>query len=147
MASRRITTELQQMAKDPQTQYTAGPVGDDLFDWTATIMGGSESPYKGGKFHLSIKIPTDYPFKPPNIKFQTRIYHPNIDSNGNICIGLLRSCWSPALTIDKTLLSICALTTDPNPTEALEPDIARIYKTDRKMFNSMAKEWTCKYAM
>lgn len=71
------------------------------FHWQATIMGPGDSPYSGGVFFLAIHFPTDYPFKPPKVNFTTRIYHPNINSNGSICLDILRDQWSPALTISK----------------------------------------------
>lgn len=110
-------------------------------------MGPPDSPYQGGVFFLTIHFPTDYPFKPPKVAFTTRIYHPNINSNGSICLDILRSQWSPALTISKVLLSICSLLCDPNPDDPLVPEIARIYKTDRERYNELAREWTRKYAM
>jgi len=61
----------------------------------------SDSPYSGGVFFLSITFPTDYPFKPPKVSFSTKIYHPNINANGSICLDILRDQWSPALTISK----------------------------------------------
>ncbi|KAL6092962.1 hypothetical protein STEG23_002908 [Scotinomys teguina] len=106
--------------------------GYAVFHWQATIMGPNDSPYQGGVFFLTIHFPTDYPFKPPKVAFTTRIYHPNINSNGSICLDILRSQWSPALTISKVLLSICSLLCDPNPDDPLVPEIARIYKTDRE---------------
>ena len=131
-AIKRITKELQDLGKDPPSSCSAGPTNsDNLFEWTATIMGPSDSPYTGGVFFLQIHFPPDYPFKPPKINFQTRIYHPNINSNGSICLDILRDQWSPALTISKVLLSICSLLTDPNPDDPLVPEIAHIYKTDR----------------
>jgi len=147
MALKRIQKELQDLGRDPPAQCSAGPVGDDLFHWQATIMGPPESPYQGGVFFLTIHFPTDYPFKPPKVAFTTRIYHPNINSNGSICLDILRSQWSPALTISKVLLSICSLLCDPNPDDPLVPEIARIYKTDRERYNQLAREWTQKYAM
>jgi len=60
-----------------------------------------DSPYAGGVFFLSISFPTDYPFKPPKVSFTTKIYHPNINANGSICLDILRDQWSPALTISK----------------------------------------------
>lgn len=86
---------------DPPSSCSAGPIGDDLFHWQATIMGPGDSPYSGGVFFLAIHFPTDYPFKPPKVNFTTRIYHPNINSNGSICLDILRDQWSPALTISK----------------------------------------------
>lgn len=147
MALKRINKELQDLGRDPPAQCSAGPVGDDLFHWQATIMGPPDSPYQGGVFFLTIHFPTDYPFKPPKVAFTTRIYHPNINSNGSICLDILRSQWSPALTISKVLLSICSLLCDPNPDDPLVPEIARIYKTDRERYNELAREWTRKYAM
>ena len=77
------------------------------------------SPYAAGVFFLDIVFPTDYPFKPPKIQFKTRIYHCNINSNGQICLDILKDQWSPALTIAKVLLSISSLLTDANPSEWL----------------------------
>uniref|UniRef100_A0A6I8NUR5 E2 ubiquitin-conjugating enzyme n=1 Tax=Ornithorhynchus anatinus TaxID=9258 RepID=A0A6I8NUR5_ORNAN len=129
------------------TRVVPPPPFFSVFHWQATIMGPNDSPYQGGVFFLTIHFPTDYPFKPPKVAFTTRIYHPNINSNGSICLDILRSQWSPALTISKVLLSICSLLCDPNPDDPLVPEIARIYKTDRDKYNRLAREWTEKYAM
>uniref|UniRef100_A0A4W6BRW9 E2 ubiquitin-conjugating enzyme n=1 Tax=Lates calcarifer TaxID=8187 RepID=A0A4W6BRW9_LATCA len=96
-----LLQELTDLSRDPPAQCSAGPVGEDMFHWQATIMGPPDSPYQGGVFFLTIHFPTDYPFKPPKVAFTTRIYHPNINSNGSICLDILRSQWSPALTISK----------------------------------------------
>jgi hypothetical protein len=66
-----------------------------------TNIAQCDSPYSSGVFFLSIAFPTDYPFKPPKVNFITRIYHPNINANGSICLDILRDQWSPALTISK----------------------------------------------
>eukprot|EP00979_Chaetoceros_neogracilis_P010174 scaffold2395_cov283-Chaetoceros_neogracile.AAC.11 len=110
-------------------------------------MGPDDSPYSGGVFFLDIHFPADYPFKPPKVHFTTRIYHCNINSNGGICLDILKDQWSPALTISKVLLSICSLLTDPNPDDPLVPDIAQLLKGDRQRHDSTAREWTSKYAM
>ena len=146
MALKRIQKELQDLGKDPPTNCSAGPLNDDLFHWQATIMGPSDTPFQGGVFFLNIHFPTDYPFKPPKVQFTTRIYHPNINSNGSICLDILRDQWSPALTISKVLLSICSLLSDPNPDDPLVPDIAQQYKTNRSQYESTAREWTRKFA-
>ena len=110
-------------------------------------MGPDESPYVGGVFFLNIHFPTDYPFKPAKFNFTTRIYHPNVNSNGAICLDILNDQWSPALTISKVLLSVVSLLIDPNPDDPLVPEVARIYKSDRTKYDATAREWTRKYAM
>ncbi len=132
MALKRIQKELIDLGKDPPTNCSAGPLDEkDLFHWQATIMGPDDSPYSGGVYFLNIHFPADYPFKPPKVNFTTRIYHPNINANGSICVDILKDQWSPALTIAKVLLSISALLTDANPEDPLVPEIAHIYKADR----------------
>ncbi|XP_068597354.1 ubiquitin-conjugating enzyme E2 D3-like [Brachionichthys hirsutus] len=147
MALKRINKELMDLKSDPPVSCSAGPDGDDMFQWQATIMGPNDSPYCGGVFFLSVHFPTDYPFKPPKVAFLTKIYHPNINSNGSICLDILRTQWSPALTLSKVLLSICSLLCDPNPDDPLVADIAQMYKKDRPKYDKVAKEWTRRYAM
>ena len=73
----------------------------------ATIMGPGDSPYSGGVFFVTIHFPPDYPFKPPKVQFQTKVYHPNINSQGSICLDILKEQWSPALTISKVRAPAC----------------------------------------
>eukprot|EP00826_Nyctotherus_ovalis_P009899 TRINITY_DN12627_c0_g1_i1.p2 TRINITY_DN12627_c0_g1~~TRINITY_DN12627_c0_g1_i1.p2 ORF type:complete len:137 (-),score=45.57 TRINITY_DN12627_c0_g1_i1:93-458(-) len=112
----------------------------------AEYMGPPDSPFEGGKFKLHLTFPADYPFKPPKVTFLTRVYHPNISDTGNLCLDILKSQWSPALTIGKILLSIISLLTDPNPDDPLSSAVARVYKYDKKKYNKEAREWTKKYA-
>ncbi|GER34337.1 ubiquitin-conjugating enzyme E2 [Striga asiatica] len=147
MASKRILKELKDLQKDPPTSCSAGPVAEDMFHWQATIMGPPDSPYTGGVFLVTIHFPPDYPFKPPKVSFRTKVFHPNINSNGSICLDILKEQWSPALTISKVLLSICSLLTDPNPDDPLVPEIAHMYKTDKTKYETTARSWTQKYAM
>eukprot|EP01084_Bolivina_argentea_P174147 301647_1 len=102
-ALRRIKKELIDLESDPPVDVSAAPVGDDLMRWNATICGPPNSPYDGGVFFLSIVFPNDYPFKPPKIKFDTKIYHCNINDKGGICLDILMDNWSPSLTISKML--------------------------------------------
>jgi ubiquitin-conjugating enzyme E2 D/E len=147
MSIKRLQRELAEIEKDTPANCSAGLVNpDDLFTWQATIIGPTETPYEGGMFNLVILFPTDYPFKPPKISFTTRIYHPNINSTGGICLDILKDQWSPALSITKVLLSICSLLSDPNPDDPLAPEIANIYKTNKEEFNKIAREYTVKYA-
>lgn len=164
-AIRRIQKEQAQLVEDPPSNCTAGPSGDNIRQWSAIILGNpssranvfvflltlhvkgpDDSPYKGGVFSLSIVFPEEYPFKPPKVRFETKIYHPNISSSGGICIDILKDSWTPALTISKVLLSVCALMCEPNPDDPLMPEIARQYKENRDAYNKTAEEYTRRYA-
>lgn len=148
MSVKRIAKELLDLKRDPPLGCSAGPVDDnDMFRWEGTIFGPSDSPYTGGIFDLSIEFPCDYPFKPPRLMFKTKIYHPNINASGFICLDILKTQWSPALTISKVLLSVLSMLTDPNPNDPLVPEIANEYKANRAQYETTAREWTERYAM
>jgi ubiquitin-protein ligase len=88
-----------------------------------------DADYKpGGRFNLELFLPDDYPMCPPRIRFLTRIYHPNIDRLGRICLDVLKNNWSPALQIRTILLSIQALLGAPNPDDPLNEAVAKQWK-------------------
>lgn len=145
---RRILKELQDINKENEGNITASPVNEDnIFKWSASITGPEGSPYEGGIFNLEINLPENYPIRPPQIVFKTKIFHPNISSSGSICLDILKSSWSPALTIHKTLLSISSLLTDPNPDDPLDANAGKIFKTNPKEFFEMAKKMTLENAI
>ena len=147
MLTRRIKREIKDLKNDPPANCSAGPTGDDLQHWCATIMGAEDSPYAGGIFYLDVKFPDEYPFEPPKVSFTTRIYHPNINSRGGICLDILKDKWTPALTISKVLLSISALMTEPNPDDPLVGDIAELFVDDRETYDERCRMYTEQYAM
>ncbi|ALH22960.1 ubiquitin conjugating enzyme E2 [Chrysochromulina ericina virus CeV-01B] len=142
----RLNKELADINSNPPTNCSAGVIDDDIFHWQATIMGPEDTPYQGGIFELRIDFPQDYPFKPPNVVFTTKIYHCNINSNGNICLDILKDQWSPALTTSKILLSICSLMNDQNPNDPLDADAAELYLKNYNNFYEQASLYTSLYA-
>jgi len=147
MSLRRIQKELTDLQRDPPSNCSAGPIGDDMFRWEGVILGPADSPYSGGVFKLEILFPVDYPFKPPKLQFTTKIYHPNINAAGLICLDILKQQWSPALTISKVLLSVTSLLTDPNPDDPFVPEIAHLYKTNKAQYELNARQYTLRYAL
>jgi ubiquitin-protein ligase len=145
-SAKRIQKELAEITLDPPPNCSAGPKGDNLYEWFSTIFGPAGSVYESGIFYLDIHFSTDYPFKPPKVTFKTRIYHCNVNSQGAICLDILKDNWSPALTISKVLLSICSLLTDCNPHDPLVGSIANQYLTNREEHDRVAKEWTKRFA-
>ena len=142
----RLNKELLDINNNPPTNCSAGVIDDDIFHWQATIIGPEGTPYHNGVFELRIDFPQDYPFKPPNVVFTTKIFHCNINYQGFICLDILKEKWSPALTISKVLLSICSLLDDQNPNDPLEAEIANLYIDNKEEFIKKAKLYTHMYA-
>lgn len=144
----RLKKELGDLFLHPLPNCSAYLLNDnDLFTWEAKIIGPENSPYHNGVFKLRIEFPQDYPFKPPKIVFLTKIYHCNINSSGGICLDILKDMWSPALTVNKILLSISSLLDDQNPSDPLMPEIANQYINNKEEFFKTAKKYTELYAV
>ncbi|MCQ2818747.1 MAG: ubiquitin-conjugating enzyme family protein [archaeon] len=93
-------------------------------------------------------MPQEYPFKPPKMKFDTKIWHPNISSvTGAICLDILKNEWTPALTIRTALISLQALMCAPVPEDPQDAVVANQYMNDINLFNETAKKWVQNYAM
>lgn len=135
------------MANSKSKSYSAQIVNDNVHKWKAIIKGPTDTPYANGTFKLRITLPSDYPFKAPKIRFDTKIYHCNISSGGEICLDILKENWSPALTIEKVLLSLITLLECPNPDDPLEPRIAELMRVDGLKYLQNAKAATEKYAL
>ncbi|KAI5303812.1 hypothetical protein KEM55_000356, partial [Ascosphaera atra] len=100
-------------------------------------------------FTIDLTLPIDYPFKPPQLAFATRIYHPNVtnDDKGSMCLGMLKSDqWKPSSKIAAVLEFARQLLAEPMPDDAVEGRIAEQYNTDRESFNQAARESADKWA-
>jgi len=137
----RLFKEFKMLADDKTSNVSAILVNDNIYHWQATMIGPLDTVYEGGVFNLDIHIPEDYPHKPPKIQFITKVYHPNINSTGHICLDILKeSSWSAAQTIRTLLISIMSLLDNPNPDDPLVGRIAKEYTDNRKVFNKNARK-------
>lgn len=148
----RITKELSMLANDPGPGISAWPADEsNMMVLQAQIQGPQESPYQGGLYNLIIEIPDRYPFEPPRVRFMTPIYHPNIDSDGRICLDTLKmqpqGSWSPSVNINTLLLTIRVLMSNPNADDGLVPDITEEYRRDIALWRRKASDHTKLYAI
>ncbi|KAK1416705.1 hypothetical protein QVD17_25821 [Tagetes erecta] len=143
---RRIIKETQRLLSEPAPGISASPSEDNMRYFNVMILGPTQSPYEGGVFKLELFLPEEYPMAAPKVRFLTKIYHPNIDKLGRICLDILKDKWSPALQIRTVLLSIQALLSAPNPDDPLSENIAKHWKSNEAEAVETAKEWTRLYA-
>lgn len=145
---KRILKELEDVKNDKQASITLKLAEEDnLSHLIGTFIGPPDTPYAGGKFVVDIKIPNEYPFKPPIMKFDTKVYHPNISSvTGAICLDILKDNWTPILTLKSSLISLQSLFQSPEPNDPQDAEVAKHYLSDHAGFEKTAKYWTSIYA-
>ncbi|XP_052069832.1 ubiquitin-conjugating enzyme E2-17 kDa-like isoform X1 [Mytilus californianus] len=148
MALRIINKQFQQLWQEIPEEFgfTAGPLEDDLLHWQASLLGPTDSPYSSGRFFLRLDFTTDFPFKPPKILFQTKIYHPNVTEDGKICADFLTE-WKPSFSIGYILQAIQSLLLFPNADNPAAPEVAKEFLDNKEQFEKTAVEWTKSYAV
>lgn len=116
----------------------------DITTWFGLILP-ENSPYSKGAFKIKMVFPKEYPFKPPNITFLTKIYHPNIDEEGAVCLNIVNpEMWKPATRVINIVDALVKLVEEPEPDHPLRPDLAQLFLKDRKRFLKNAEEFTRK---
>uniref|UniRef100_A0A8D0PWY2 UBC core domain-containing protein n=1 Tax=Sus scrofa TaxID=9823 RepID=A0A8D0PWY2_PIG len=139
--------ETQRLLAEPVPGIKAEPDESNARYFHVVIAGPQDSPFEGGTFKLELFLPEEYPMAAPKVRFMTKIYHPNVDKLGRICLDILKDKWSPALQIRTVLLSIQALLSAPNPDDPLANDVAEQWKTNEAQAIETARAWTRLYAM
>eukprot|EP00400_MALV-I_sp_L67-5_P000599 gene599-1018_t len=138
--------ELLKTATLAKEGYKIEVTSTNITKWTVSLAGPRESVWEGGVWKMSVNFPNDYPMKPPKMKFLTKIWHPNIGSDGSICLDILSSSWSPALKMEKVLMSLASLLTDPNPNSPMNGEAANLFRKNRKQYDAKIKEMVKKHA-
>uniref|UniRef100_A0A8C9MXR8 UBC core domain-containing protein n=1 Tax=Serinus canaria TaxID=9135 RepID=A0A8C9MXR8_SERCA len=147
LTSRGGRSETQRLLAEPVPGIKAEPDESNARYFHVVIAGPQDSPFEGGTFKLELFLPEEYPMAAPKVRFMTKIYHPNVDKLGRICLDILKDKWSPALQIRTVLLSIQALLSAPNPDDPLANDVAEQWKTNEAQAIETARAWTRLYAM
>ncbi|KAJ5378685.1 hypothetical protein N7509_011804 [Penicillium cosmopolitanum] len=146
---RRIGKEIADIRADTHSQINIEPFGeqDDVTHLRGSFPGPPGTPYEGGSYAVDVKIPTDYPFTPPVMKFETKVWHPNISSQtGAICLDTLSSAWSPVLTVKSALLSLQQLLSTPEPKDPQDAEVAKMMMRQPAEFARVARQWAVRYA-
>lgn len=98
------------------------------------IIKPDEGYYSNGCFKFSLVINNNFPIEPPKVKCLNKIYHPNIDLDGNICLNILREDWSPVLNLNSILVGLLFLFLEPNPNDPLNKESANVLIKDKSLF-------------
>jgi len=142
---KKTSASILRMQKDmsdmtlPPTCSMDFPDPDDLLNFSVTIKP-DEGYYKNGTFKFVFKIGEDYPHQPPKVKCVTKIYHPNIDLEGNVCLNVLREDWKPVLNINTTVYGLQYIFLEPNASDPLNKDAAKVLHRDQDLFASNVKK-------
>jgi ubiquitin-conjugating enzyme E2 C len=125
--TKRLQSELMGLMTSKTPGVSAFPDGDSMLSWIATIQGIDGTPYSGQSYKLSFKFPENYPFSAPKVTFITSVFHPNIDTNGNICLDILKDKWSAVYNVRTILLSVQSLLGEPNNDSPLNTQAAQLW--------------------
>ncbi|XP_026456138.1 NEDD8-conjugating enzyme Ubc12-like isoform X2 [Papaver somniferum] len=120
----------------PKTTTIEFPNGkDELMNFEVSIRP-DEGFYRDGTFMFTFQVSPIYPHEAPKVKCKTKVYHPNIDLEGNVCLNILREDWKPVLNINTVIYGLHHLFTEPNCEDPLNHDAAAVLKDNPKLFES-----------
>ena len=143
----RLNKELAELSTNPPENCTVQIVNNNISEWRVDINGPAGTPYEGGHFILSITLPEQYPFKPPEAKFDTKIYHPNVlKDSGEICKDMYQTGWGPVKNIRWVIELILSFLINPVPEHSVEVDISRQMVEAPEAFEATARQWVQQYA-
>uniref|UniRef100_A0A0K8SJW4 Ubiquitin-conjugating enzyme E2-18 kDa n=2 Tax=Lygus hesperus TaxID=30085 RepID=A0A0K8SJW4_LYGHE len=146
-ASRRLQKELSDLQNSGLKTVREIQVDEgNLLVWNALIVP-SQPPFSNGAFRVELTFPAEYPFKPPRLTLKTKIYHPNFDEKGQICLSIVSpENWKPATRVNQVMEALVHLIHEPEPEHPLRADLAEEFVTNRKKFIRNAEEYTKKFA-
>lgn len=138
-AKRRLLKDFNEIQKINCTGIFAQPLEEDLLTWTAIILGPDNTPFENGTFSLVLTFDEGYPQHPPEVTFISEMFHPNIYPNGDLCLDILKSRWSPSYDVQGVLLSIQSLLNDPNTKSPANPEAAKLFQENLEEYRKKVK--------
>ena len=120
----RLTKDMQELDKPSFIEMRVDPANIMVFSLTMDLTQERDSIWFGGKYDFTIRVPPEYPHKPPVAHCDTPVYHPNIDTEGNVCLNILRADWKPVLDIGNVIMGLIFLFLEPNPNDPLNHEAA-----------------------
>lgn len=146
-ARRRLMRDFKRLQEDPPQGVSAVPTNNNIMLWNAIIFGPADTPFEDGTFRLTIEFTEEYPNKPPQVKFVSKMFHPNVYSDGSLCLDILQNRWSPTYDVSAILTSIQSLLDEPNPNSPANSLAAQLYLENRreyekKVHSIVEQSWT-----
>merc|ERR1711998_426269 len=136
VAIARLMGDLKELTMEPNEGCSAAPLNDDNpFVWAGSLFGPADTPWEGGIFSMRVFFSPEYPVKPPKVRFTCEMFHPNVYSDGVLCLDIIQDQWKPIYTVGNILISIQSMLTDPNCASPANPEAAQMYQNDRKEYN------------
>ncbi|CAE6500216.1 unnamed protein product [Rhizoctonia solani] len=129
---RRLIRDFKRLSSDPPDGISGAPCPDNIMLWNAVIFGPADTPFEDGTFKLILTFDESYPNKPPTVKFLSKMFHPNVYANGELCLDILQNRWSPTYDVAAILTSIQSLLHDPNPNSPANAEAAALYRENMK---------------
>eukprot|EP00992_Anisonema_acinus_P007514 TRINITY_DN3362_c0_g1_i1.p1 TRINITY_DN3362_c0_g1~~TRINITY_DN3362_c0_g1_i1.p1 ORF type:complete len:174 (-),score=29.64 TRINITY_DN3362_c0_g1_i1:101-622(-) len=135
-ADLRLTKDLGELDINATTAAVEIPDKENIKELVITLRP-IEGYYKGGTFVFQVSVPGTYPHEPPRALCKTKVYHPNIDEDGKVCLNILRADWKPVLTIKAVIYGLELLFIEPNPDDPLNKAAAKMLREDKRMFQQL----------
>ncbi|KAI8577609.1 hypothetical protein K450DRAFT_250823 [Umbelopsis ramanniana AG] len=151
-AANILQKQFKELTRNPVPGFVVDLKDDNIFLWDVAIIGSPKTIYEGGYFKATMTFPEDYPFQPPMFRFNNDFYHPNVYSDGRLCISILHppgddpvsgekaeERWNPTQSVESVLMSIISLLADPNCSSPANVDAGVAYRKDSEQFTAIVR--------
>ena len=154
-----LKRQLRDLMKNEDLGVSVGLIDDnDLYKWAVIFTGPEDTIFEGGYFKAILTFPKDFPQNPPEMKFITEMWHPNIYKDGKVCISILHSPgvdrfneqekaderWRPSLGVEQIILSVISMLNDPNCDSPANIDASVMLKKNPEEYKKKVRQLVLK---